>query len=431
MSSGTILALYIAFFAAEFAWERLLTLLNMRHVQRNRDSVPQPFEGYVDIEKHSASADYTLTRSRFSLVTASVSSVFLLTLILTGLLGSIDAWLGRLPVHRYVHGILYVLALSLVFRLVSLPFGLYSQFVIEEKFGFNRMTVGLFFVDLLKGILISLVLMVPLLLGLFWFMDTTGGLWWIYAFLFVTTFQFVVSILYPLVIAPVFNKFTPLEEGSLRQKIIALADKLAFATRGIVVMDGSKRTKHANAYLAGLGRVKRVVLFDTLLDSLEEEQVAAVLAHEIGHAKKRHRIRMLAVSLALSLASLFVVSQLLAFAPLFEAFSFAQPSYHAILVILGFCSGPFTFFLSPLFSIWSRKHEYEADRFAVNAVGQAQDLKEALLRLEKENLANLTPHPLYSFYHYSHPTLAERIGALEQQSCGPRPGATDADSHPA
>jgi len=260
---------------------------------------------------------------------------------------------------------------------------------------------------------LSAVIGFPVLLGLFWFMDRAGKLWWIWAFCGLSAFQLVVNVLFPVLIAPLFNKFTPLPEGSLKEKILSLADKLRFRTKGIFLMDGSRRSRHSNAYITGLGRYKRIVLFDTLVNTSTEEEIASVLAHEIGHGKRNHLKKSLALSVALSLAGFWILSLLLPYEPLYSAFSFAQPSRQAILVILVLCAGPFTFFLTPLFSAWSRKHEHEADRFAVEAVGTAAGLKTALLRLARDNLSNLTPHPLYSFYHYSHPTLAERIAALD------------------
>jgi STE24 endopeptidase len=221
------------------------------------------------------------------------------------------------------------------------------------------------------------------------------------------------SILYPLLIAPLFNKFTPLPEGRLRDAIRDLAARLDFRTSGIFVMDGSRRSGHSNAYFTGIGRAKRIVLFDTLVNSMPEEELLSVLAHEIGHEKKRHVRKALAVSLVLSLAGFWVLSLLVPFLPLYQAFGLRAASSPAILVLLAFCSGPFTFLLTPLASLWSRKHEYEADRFAAQGVGSAAGMKSALLRLARENLSNLTPHPLYSFWHYSHPTIAERLAALE------------------
>jgi STE24 endopeptidase len=301
-----------------------------------------------------------------------------------------------------------------MFSLFSLPFSLYRQFVIEERFGFNRMTWKLLLLDISKGALLSIIIMTPLLYGLFWFMDRAGNFWWIYAFAGFSLFQLVVMILYPTLIAPLFNKFSPLEEGSLKEKILALARKLDFRTSGIFVMDGSKRSSHSNAYFTGIGHAKRIVLFDTLVRQMDEEQLTAVLAHEIGHEKANHVKKRFAVSLLASLAGFYILSLLLDYTPLFQAFGFDNPSYHAAVVILSFCAGPVTFFLQPLLAVLSRRHEYEADRFSVEATSSASGLKGALVRLSQKNLSNLTPHPWYSFYHYSHPTLAERISAMEE-----------------
>ncbi|MCF6335435.1 MAG: M48 family metalloprotease, partial [Spirochaetales bacterium] len=227
-------------------------------------------------------------------------------------------------------------------------------------------------------------------------------------------FQLLLSIIYPLIIAPLFNKFSPLEEGPLKDSLYKLADKLNFRTRGIYVMDGSRRSGHSNAYFTGIGKSKRIVLYDTLISSLSDDQIAAVLAHEIGHYKKHHLLKSLILSFMVTGAGFYIVSILMNYLPLFEAFGFSRVSYHGIFVILSFAAGPFTFFLTPLFTMWSRKHEYEADAFTARNTGYGNDLKEGLIIMTRENLSNLTPHPLYSFYHYSHPTVAERVKAIEK-----------------
>jgi STE24 endopeptidase len=238
-----------------------------------------------------------------------------------------------------------------------------------------------------------------------------------------TAFELVMTLLYPLVIAPLFNRFTPLPEGTLRDRILDLARRLAFRTKGIFVMDASRRSGHGNAYFTGLGPVKRIVLFDTLVSTMGEEEILAVLAHEIGHERRHHVRKSLAISIALGLAGFWVLSLLVPWTPLYEAFGFGRASSHAILVILALASGPFTFAFRPLFSLWSRRHEREADRFAVDGTGGAQGMVSALVRLSKDNLSNLTPHPWYSFYHYSHPTTAERVAALEAYAAAKSAGA--------
>ncbi len=416
MNAQSILVLYLVLFAIQFLWETFLTLLNQRHVIAHRTSPPSFALTIMDRETYDRSVQYTLTRSRFGLISGTASAAFLLAVILTGSLGYLESVVLQANVGIYTQGVLFFFLVSLIFGIFSLPFSLYRQFVIEEKFGFNRMTLGLFVVDMLKGMLVSVVLITPLLYALFWFMDKAGSFWWIYAFLGFSVFQVIVLIIYPTLIAPLFNKFSPMEEGSLREKIISLAEKLDFRTRGIFVMDGSKRSSHSNAYFTGIGRVKRIVLFDTLVQSMEEEQITSVLAHEIGHEKKHHVRKHLAFSLVATLVGFWILSLLLLYDPFFQAFGFAGSSYHAVVVLLSFCAAPFTFYLKPLMALWSRKHEYEADRFSVEAVGSAEGLKGALTRLGQKNLSNLTPHPWFSFYHYSHPTLAERLSAMEEHA---------------
>ena len=413
MSPLSVLLLYLIFFAAEFIFENLLTILNISHIRKHSGAVPDQFAGSVDPEKYSLQAAYTIDQEKFSLVSSLFSAAFLLAVILTGVLGLLETWIMGLGLPPYIDGILYIFCISLIFRLVAVPFSLYNQFVLEERYGFNRMTGKLFLLDFLKGLLLSAVLAFVVLYGLFWFIDRTGSFWWLYAFFFVVAVQLIIGVLYPLIIAPIFNKFSPLDEGTLREKLLALAERLSFRTKGIFVMDGSRRSKHSNAYFTGFGRTKLFVLFDTLVDTLEEDQVVAVLAHEIGHEKKRHVVKRMVISLVLTLAALFVIQLLLPAEPLFLAFRLNGASPYGIFVILSFCASPFTFMLTPLFTAWSRRHEYEADRFSVDAVGGYEEMKAALLTLSKENLSNLTPHPLYSFYHYSHPTLGERIEAME------------------
>jgi len=425
VSADTILLIFLLFFALELAWNASLTVLNMRHVRKNGAAVPAPFAGTVDGATYARSVDYTLVRSRFGLLAGIVSAAAMLAVVLSGFLGFLDGMARSLPLHPYFQGILFIAAVSLLFWLIGLPFSLYSTFSIEARFGFNRTTPRLYVVDTLKSFGISAVIGTAVLLGLFWFMDRTGAYWWIWAFGAMTVFQLVMTVLAPLVIAPLFNKFTPLPDGSLKEKITALAQKLGFRTRGIFVVDSSRRSRHSNAYFTGLGAAKRIVLFDTLVSSSSEEEIVSVLAHEIGHEKRNHVKKGLAVSLVVSLAGFWLLSILLHWLPLYQAFGFRQAGAHALLVLLAFCSGPFTFFLQPLFSMRSRRHEYEADRFAVEGVGSAAGMRSALLRLSRENLSNLTPHPLYSFFHYSHPTLSERLAALErfERNLSARPAA--------
>jgi STE24 endopeptidase len=375
--------------------------------------VPDYLADSLDSSTYALSVSYTLCKGRFSSIGVIYSSAWIAVLVLGGCLAKIDAGLAPLGLPSYTQGVLYVLLISFIFSLIDIPLSLYGTFVIEERFGFNKMTIKLWLLDLAKSLALSALLLTPVLYGLFWFMNATGPFWWLYAAIFLAVIQLALIYIFPVWIAPLFNKFTPLPEGSLRGSILALTERLSFRTAGIFMMDGSKRSRHGNAYFTGLGANKRIVLYDTLINSLSEEQVVSVLAHEIGHQKKHHTKKLLLVSLALTFAGFWVLSQLMLWPEFYQAFGFREPAVHGALVIFIFLSGPFVFFLSPLLNALSRRFEYQADAFAVAAVGDKQGLKTGLIELSKKNLSNLTPHPLYSFFHYSHPTLLERIGAID------------------
>ena len=411
MKPQAILILFLSLFFLELIWEQFLLWLNLRHARSCKDNPPELAVEIWGRQDYQRAVDYSRSKTYLAVISSLVGSGLVLLLVSSGWLGTLESWVSSLAVGTILQGILYVYLISLIFGVVSLPSMIYAQFVIEARYGFNRMTGKLFILDGLKSLLVSLVLMTPLLALLF-VLIRAGTLWWLWGFILFTAFQLVMIVLYPKVIAPLFNKFTPLEEGSLKEKVQALSDHLGFKTRGIFVMDGSKRSRHSNAYFSGLGRVKRIVLFDTLIRSLEEDQVAGVLAHEIGHEKLGHILKRLALSVSSGLLGFWLVSLLLNYSPFFEAFNFTGPSPQAVLVLVMFISGPFTFYLKPLFSWWSRRHEYQADHFVKSRTRYDKAFQTALKRLSKDNLSNPVPHPLYSFYHYSHPTTLERIRAL-------------------
>ncbi len=415
MAAQAILILFLSFFGLKFIWEALLLVLNINYAKSNQTHIPPFAKKYITSEEYARSVEYTMTRNKFALLSDAFGAVFLIVLIISGFFGIVDNFLYSLNLGEYLQGLLFFLSIGLVFGIFSLPFSLYSQFVIEARFGFNKMTLLLFFLDRLKALIIGMIITAPLYYVLLWLLGVAGSWWWILAFGFYTLFQLFITIIYPTVIAPLFNKFAPLEEGALKQKIENLLKHVKYTSGGIFTMDGSKRSTHSNAYFTGIGKTKRIVLFDTLMNKLGEDEITTVLAHEIGHQKKKHVVKMLIISLAGVLAGFFIINLLLYYMPLYTAFGFSRISFHAILVLLGLCSGAFTFMFTPFFSLLSRRYEYQADRFAAEQVKKgAFFLKNALIGLSKDNLSNLTPHPLYSFYYYSHPTLAERIGALEK-----------------
>ena len=418
MSHQLIIGLVLVLFVLGFLVEFILNELNLAYV-RGRSAerkIPDFFAGVMSREEYDKSVEYTLSKGRFQRWASIYGALVTLWILFGDVLPALDRFAQNLGAHfpaaTYATGIIFCLAVGLIFSLLSLPVDIYSTFVLEESFGFNKTTPGLYLADKLKGLLLTLVIGVPFLFVVLWLMAAAGAYWWVWVFLFMLGFQLSMVVLYPSLIAPLFNKFEALPEGELRRRILALADQLGFKTSGIFTMDGSRRSAHSNAYFTGLGKTKRIVLFDTLVEQMTVDQAVAVLAHEIGHYKMKHIRRMLVLRSLYLLAGLYVLSLLVNYVPLFTAFGFEKSSPHVALVLFSLLSGPATFYLHPLMNYVSRKHEYEADRFAVKVLKNPKPMEESLIKLTIKNLSNLTPHPWYSAYHYSHPTPAERIGAL-------------------
>jgi STE24 endopeptidase len=414
-----VIGLFLVLFTLEFIVESVLNELNLGYVRAHRPAVniPDFIAAKVTAREYDKSIQYTLAKGNFQRYSEVYGRVVMLVVLFGGLLPFCDRVASRLagapPSLPYANGIIFCFGVGLIFSLASLPVDLYATFGLEARFGFNKTTWRLYLSDKLKGILVGVIIGAPFLMVIFWLMDKPGPYWWLWAFLFISGFQFVMIIVYPVLIAPWFNKFEPLKEGEFRDRILALAEKVGFKTRGIFSMDGSKRSGHSNAYFTGIGKAKRIVLFDTLLEQMTIEQGLAVLAHEMGHSTMKHIRRMLVVQLVLLLIGLYLLSLLLEYRPLYTAFGLNSSS-HAALVLFSLISGPATFYLTPLMNRLSRKHEYEADRFAALTLGDGEAMEEALINLTVKNLSNLTPHPWYSAYHYSHPTTAERIDALQE-----------------
>jgi STE24 endopeptidase len=412
-----VIVVFLALFALEFVVEFGLNELNLAHVRARRSAryIPGFIAGKISPADYDKSLQYTVAKGKFARWSEIYGRLLTLAVLFSGILPLMDGLAQRLgaalPPAAYAHGILFCFAVGVIYSLSSLPLDLYATFGLEARFGFNNTTWRLYFADKLKGLLLGVIIGVPFLWVVLWLMDNFGPYWWIWAFLFIAGFQFLMIIIYPVLIAPWFNKFEPLKEGEFRDRILALADKIGFQTSGIFSMDGSKRSGHSNAYFTGIGKAKRIVLFDTLLGQMSLEQGLAVLAHEMGHYKMKHIRRMLVVQLVFLLIGLFVLSLLLDYPLLYAAFGL-DPSNHGALVLFSLISGPATFYLSPLMNRLSRRHEYEADHFAAQTLGESKDMEAALINLTIKNLSNPTPHPWYSAYHYSHPTTEERIRAL-------------------
>jgi STE24 endopeptidase len=388
-----------------------LAARHIAHVKKHRDTVPDSFAGRVPLEDHHKAADYTLTNTRIGLIALVYDSLLLLGWTLGGGLEWLDHSWRAMELQPVVTGTALILSAMVIMTLLDLPFSLYHTFVVEERFGFNRSTPAVFFTDLLKSALLLAVIGGPLIALALWIMETSGGLWWLYLWAVWMAFTLVMFWAYPAVIAPLFNKFSPLDNEALKQRIQALMDKCGFRSKGIFVMDGSKRSGHGNAYFTGFGNNKRIVFFDTLLDSLEPAEIEAVLAHELGHFKLRHIQKRLLSTFALSLAALALLGWLAGANWFYQGLGVSQPSSWMALMLFMLAMPVFTFLLQPLLSLLSRKHEFEADAYAVQQAS-GTDLIHALVKMYRENASTLTPDPLYSAFHDSHPPAPVRISHI-------------------
>jgi STE24 endopeptidase len=414
MTSQTFLIIFLSLLALEFLIERFLSFLNVRHVLAHKETVPEAVKGIISDQNYQKSIKYTLTNAWFGNITAIVDLIIVLFLLFSGILSTLYHVLQNQGLEGLHLGVAFFFSLIFINSLLHLPFEVYETFSIEAKFGFNQTTVETFIMDKIKGTLLLVVIGTPFFYALLAFVSMTGKLWWLWATFFVIGFQFVMMVLFPIFIAPIFNKFSPLEDSDLKKKLEELAQKCHFAARGIFVMDGSKRSNHSNAYFTGLGKARRIVLYDTLIQQMDISELVAVLAHEIGHFKKKHIVKMLIISSLFTGLGFYVLSLLINWLPMYHAFGIQEPSIPMGIVIFSFTAGIFTFWISPIMNALSRKHEYEADAYAAEQTHEPQSLESGLLKLSEKNLSNLTPHPAYSAYHYSHPTLVERITALRK-----------------
>ena len=415
MYSSAFSLLFLTFLVLTLALRFWLAARQLRHVKAHRSAVPAEFATKIPLEAHQKAADYTAAKTSFGLVTLLFSSAVTIGFTLLGGL----QWLSTTILPLTGPGMGYQIALLVAFAaiggLLDLPFDYYRQFVLEQRFGFNKMTVKLWLADMLKGVGLGALIGLPLIWVVLTLMDKTGPLWWFYAWLVWSGFQLLMMVLYPTVLAPLFNKFTPLADDSLKARIEGLMQRVGFASKGLFVMDGSKRSAHGNAYFSGFGSNKRIVFFDTLLARLAPQEIEAVLAHELGHFKLRHIVKRIAVMFLVSLGFLALLGYLkeqawfytgLGVAPMMGA-----PNDAMALILFMLVLPVFTFALSPLMSISSRKHEFEADAFAATHT-DARDLVSALVKMYEDNASTLTPDPLHSAFYDSHPPASVRIKQL-------------------
>lgn len=415
LTSQAFTLLFAFALLASVATKLWLATRQIRYVAGHRDAVPASFASRIDLAAHRRAADYTVARTRLSIVDTAFGALVLLGFTLFGgLQALLDALQALLPASGFLRSLAFVAAVFAISALLELPFAWVRRFRIEERFGFNRMTPRLFLVDTLKAAAVAVVLGLPLLALVLWLMRASGTLWWLWVWIAWAVFNVAVLVLYPTVIAPIFNRFEPLPAGELRSRVEALLARCGFASKGLFVMDGSRRSAHGNAYFTGLGRAKRIVFFDTLISRLDAPEIEAVLAHELGHYERRHVQKRIVLSFAASLVGLWLLGWLSRQAWFYEGLGVSPGigELDAVALVLFLLAMPvFTFLLQPLFAAVSRRHEFEADAFAARHA-HAQDLAAALVKLYKDNASTLTPDPVHSAFYDSHPPASQRIGRL-------------------
>lgn len=411
----TFTVVFLVALLLTFCVRMWLATRHIHHVLGHRDSVPDNFSAQISLEAHQKAADYTCAKTRLGYVSISLETLLLLILTLGGGLSILVAFWSNLLNDPIASGMALIMSTILLMSVAEIPVSYYRTFVIEQQFGFNKMTPRMFLADLVKRAALGMLFGIPLLLGVLWLMEKMGANWWFFAWLAWMGFNLVVLAIYPTWIAPLFNKFAPLEDAPLRARIEQLMRKCGFKSSGLFVMDGSRRSNHGNAYFTGFGKTKRIVFFDTLLSRLDVSEIEAVLAHELGHFKRRHVIKRIAWSFAMSLVFLSVLGYLMQQDWFYQGLGVSVSSVPstAMALLLFFLVMPaFTFLFQPMASLYSRKHEFEADEYAARNAS-ATDLMRALVKLYQDNAATLTPDPLHSAFYDSHPPAAMRIARLQ------------------
>lgn len=409
---SVLLIIFVSCLGVKFLTETYLSLRNQKTIQSNRDAVPGKFAEQISLSDHQKACDYSRARAQMGHFSRVLGVVLLLLWTLGGGYQKLDSLLIPLDLSPLNRGIVFFLSYGLIGLLLNLPLSLYSTFVIEEKFGFNKMTFGLWVKDLIKQLLLGLILGTPLLALILWLVLSYPESWWFFGFVVFSLFQLLILLIYPTFIAPLFNKFEPIAEGELKDQITEFLKKVDFPFKELFIMNASMRSAHGNAYFTGFGENKRIVFFDTLISTLTASEVKAVLAHEVGHFKKKHVLKNLIQSFLLSFLGFYIMSLCMNWPLFYTDHGVQTPNAHLGLVLFLSISGVYTFFLTPVFSYFSRKHEYEADQFA-GENSSSEDLISALIKMYRDNASPLTPDPLFSKFYFSHPPAFERVAFLE------------------
>lgn len=413
MTAHQFTALFISALFTNGIIKLWLIYRQLDHVAERRGEVPAAFREKIELAAHQKAADYTRAQLQLGIISVIFDTVLLLAFTLGGGIQWLNDWSTATFSGLLVQGTATIVAVMLLQSILETPFNLYRTFSLEARFGFNKMTLKLYLIDTLKGLVLAAALGLPLLLAVLWLMSAMGGLWWLYVWGVWVTFNLLLLFIYPNYIAPLFNKFEPLKDEAEKSRIEALLKKCGFAASGLFVMDGSKRSTHGNAYFTGFGKTKRIVFFDTLLQRLTPDEIDAVLAHELGHFKKRHVLKRIAYSFVLSLGFLWLLAQLLQAPWFFQGLGVTSQSTALALLLFFMVLPVFTFLLHPIASAYSRKHEFEADEYAAQQT-DANELVNALVKLYQDNAKTLTPDPLYATFYESHPPAPIRIAHLQK-----------------
>jgi STE24 endopeptidase len=404
--------IFLGFLAASVLVRLWLGQRQINHIRAHYTEVPAAFADKISLDDHHRAADYSCAKLRLGKIMLAWETLWLLLWTIGGGINLVDHWWSDAGYSALLTGIAFIFSLSLISSILNLPFSLYQTFVIEERFGFNQTTLRTWFIDLVKTTILIVIIGVPLLAAFLWLMNEAGDNWWIYAWLLWMGFSLTMIWAYPAFIAPIFNKFSQLEDASLKIRIEALLSRCGFQSQGVFVVDGSRRSSHGNAYFTGFGKNKRIVFYDTLLESLSEDEVEAVLAHELGHFKRNHIKKSLLLSSAISLAGFALLAWLLRSDWFYSSLGVDTASTHTALILFMMILPVFTYFISPLFSALSRKHEFEADEFA-HSNSDYKALISALVNMYRDNASTLTPDPVHSMFYDSHPPATIRINHLE------------------
>jgi STE24 endopeptidase len=393
-----------------------LKFLNVGHLKKYGTQIPTEFEGHIDESLLKKTMAYTIENNQFSTISSIFSTIIFLLFLFGGLLNLYNSWIVDQKWSFIISGIFFFLVLSYINTFISIPFDLYDTFKIENKYGFNTQTPKLWILDFVKSLIISTIIMGIIGAGAFWLIQFSQNWWWLFVWGFFFIFSLFMMYISPYIIEPLFNKYEPLKIEGLEDKIKNLMEKAGIKVSRVFQMDASKRSKHTNAYFTGIGRTKRIVLFDTLLQKMDEPEILAVLAHEAGHWKKKHVLKSLVLFEISSLISFYIAFSLLDQKFLYQIFAIEQQTIMAGFILLSFLGGMVSFPFTPLASYYSRRHEYEADRFACELIGNSDGLVSSLIKLSKDNLSNLHPHPVFAAFYYSHPPVVTRIKYLRQFS---------------